>query len=363
MSAFLFLNNMLPFKKIDATGGLMRQVKIEGIREETHDAKTFVLKPLQGEIAYRAGQFLTFVFIEQHKQERRSYSISSSPEWDEPLAVTVKRLPNGAFSRPLLDKAETGDVLTIAGGASGFFTLPDKQFDHFVFIAAGSGITPVFSLLKSAQKLYPKVPALLIYSNRSRDRTIFRNHLKELEARYASLQIEWLFSSDQDLLRTRLTKSLLKELLNRHVNALPERICCFTCGPFEFMRMTAIVLQSEGIPAANIKREVFSPEAPVTAARPPDVAKHKVEIVFQGKKHILDVQYPESILAVAKRQGIDLPYSCEAGRCGSCVASCKEGSVWMKYNEVLTDREVEKGRVLICNGFPVGGDVRIEFDS
>ena len=90
---------------------------------------------------------------------------------------------------------------------------------------------------------------------------------------------------------------------------------------------------------------------------------HQVTISIGGAVHHMRVQYPLSILAVAKKLGIELPYSCEAGRCGSCVASCTKGKVWMKYNEVLTDREMEKGRVLICNGFPIGGDVTIDFDS
>lgn len=356
---------MLPFKPIQTDDPLFRQVCIESIVKETKEARTFVISPPHS-LPYQSGQFLTFVFQLQNKQERRSYSISSCSEWQEPLAVTVKRLANGAFSRPLLDYGQPGDVLTIVGGASGFFTLPpsSESFDQIIFLAAGSGITPVFSLIKSAIHRYSQVPLLLIYSNTSQGKAIFRKPLIEIQKNNAHrFQIEWLFSRDQDLKRARLNKLLLAEMIRHYKKTKSDRILVYLCGPFNYMRMATIVLQTAGILVKNIKREIFTPEIPVSLARPPDVKPHTVEIHIQGKVHTLTVQYPDSILAAAKKAGIELPYSCEAGRCGSCVASCTKGAIWMKYNEVLTDREVEKGRVLICNGFPVGGDVAIQYDS
>ena len=128
------------------------------------------------------------------------------------------------------------------------------------------------------------------------------------------------------------------------------------------MRMAAIVLQSDGIPLENIRREVFTPEIMESLFLPPDVLPHKVQITMGGNTHEFVVQHPESILAAARKNGIELPYSCESGRCGSCVARTTSGKTWMKFNEVLTDKEVDQGRVLTCNAFPVGGDVIIHFD-
>ena len=95
--------------------------------------------------------------------------------------------------------------------------------------------------------------------------------------------------------------------------------------------------------------------------KPPDTDVHNVTIHINNKEYQLSIQYPASILAIAKKNKIELPYSCEAGRCGSCVATCTKGKIWMAYNEVLTDEEVEKGRVLVCQGFPVDGDAEISF--
>src|SRR5438128_1919211 len=127
---------------------LYKKVRIAAIREETPDCKTFVLDTAgAGLLQYRPGQFLTLVFAGKNGEERRSYSISSAPALREPLAITVKRVENGAYSRMLLDHARVGDELTVIG-PSGFFTLPDEEhpWKRLFFIAAGSGITPVYSL-------------------------------------------------------------------------------------------------------------------------------------------------------------------------------------------------------------------------
>lgn len=345
---------------------MFRDVVIERVTEETQEAKTFVLRPATGSLRFEAGQFLTFVFRSRRGVERRSYSISSSPEAGEPLAVTVKRIPNGEFSRPLLEAAEPGDRLTIAGGSSGFFVLPKDMtpFNQVILLAAGSGIGPVFSLLKSLLIKFPEIRVLLVYSNRSPETTIFKKDLLAWEARHpGQLEIRWLFSNSQDLWKARLNKLVLQQILNERVTGSPERTLVYLCGPFDYMRMAPIVLQAHGIPPANIRREVFTPFVPVKELRPPDTLAHQVTIRMVDQLHTTRVQYPESILAAFRRQGIELPYSCEAGRCGSCVATCTSGTVWMKFNEVLTEEEVRKGRVLICNGFPVGGDVSIDFHS
>ncbi len=352
---------MLPFPPVP-TNGLFRNLRISQIIEETAAAKTFVLEPVTGNLPYLAGQFLTFVFPSLSGLSRRSYSLSSAP--GESPSITVKRISNGLFSRPLLEQAEPGDLLTIAGGASGFFTLPPDRtsYDQVFFLAAGSGITPVYSLIKSLVKDSFRLPAVLVYSNSSPEKAMFRKPLEGLaSANSDRLKIEWLYSNHQDLWKARLNKLVLERLLRVNLKGSPGRTLVYLCGPFEYMRMAAIVLLSEGIPQENIKREVFTPDIPRSPERPPDVAPHRVKILIGGMVHELTVKYPDSILAAARKKGIELPYSCEAGRCGSCVASCTMGKVWMRYNEVLTDREVENGRVLICNGFPVGGDVVIDF--
>ena len=356
---------MLKFAPVTQRNGLFRELTIRGIRDEAPNVRTYSFESESGMLPYRSGQFLTFVFPTQAGLARRSYSFSSSADCREPMAVTIKRIPNGLFSRPLFEQAVPGDKLTIVGGASGFFVLPPDitAYDQIFFLSAGSGITPVFSILKNLLNGPDNPPSVLIYSNSSPERTIFRTEISILEKTNASrLKVEWLFSNHHDLWQARLNKLNLENLLNKHMKGAPEKTLVYLCGPFDYMRMAVIVLQSHSIPPENIKREIFTPDIPVSPVRPPDVDPHQVTVHIRGEVHQLTAQYPDSILAVAKKMGIELPYSCEAGRCGSCVASCTKGKIWMRFNEVLTDREVDQGRVLLCNGFPVGGDAVVYVD-
>ncbi|KUG08150.1 ferredoxin--NADP reductase [Solirubrum puertoriconensis] len=337
---------------------------VTAIRPETADTKTFELAPANGAVLpYQAGQYLTLVH-EQHGHEvRRSYSISSSSALAEPLAITVKRIENGTFSRLLVDKVQVGDILLTTGPA-GFFTLPPDAapYRQVWFMAAGSGITPIFSLLKTLLATQPELSAVLVYSNHSPATAIFHDALHALAAQYPErLRLEWLYSNHPNLARARLYKELLEALVQRYATAAPEQLLAYVCGPLNYMRMCTYALRELQVPAINIRKESFNAEpAYVPPVLPPDTEPHQVVLQWRGQQHQLLVQYPSTILQAARQQGIRLPYSCEAGRCGNCVARCTQGQVWMSYNEVLTDRETTRGLVLTCTGYPVGGDVHLE---
>ncbi len=344
---------------------LFKRVQIVKIEQQTANSSSFELQPLDGWIPdYQAGQFITLVFKDIHKEERRSYSFSSAPVLQEPMRITIKRVTNGEYSRYLLDHAKTGDIL-VTSGISGFFQLPAadrlQSLQRLCFLAAGSGITPVYALIKTALVTTP-LPLTLIYSNRSVDDTIFYKELLQLQQQYPGrLHIEFLFSDILDVKKSRLSNWLLLQLLKQLVT-IPVQDCFFyLCGPFEYMQMITITLLTEGVPAGNIKKENFSTLKPVKKPKPPDTDPHTVDIHIHEQTYQVEVQYPHSILAAARAQGIMLPYSCEAGRCGSCTATCTKGTVWMAYNEVLMDDEISKGRVLTCQGYPIGGNAVIEF--
>jgi ferredoxin-NADP reductase len=342
---------------------LFKQLVIRNIISETSDTKTFVLDPKSADdfFEYQSGQFLTLVFHTKQGDARRSFSISSSSVVGEPLSITVKRIDNGAYSRKLIDHAVVGDeLLTI--GASGFFILPENinTYKQVIFFAAGSGITPVFSLIKTLLHTAPNLSIVLIYSNRNDQTTIFYNAIQQLAALYPDrFKVEFLFSSSINLARARLSKWLLEQLLKEYAIASPNETLFYICGPYDYMRMASIELIAEGVPLAQIHKEDFAPLKLVPKELPPDTDAHQVSLSINGFVHQLIVQYPDSILKVAKKMGLEMPYSCEAGRCGTCVALCKSGKVWMSYNEVLMDDEIAKGLVLTCTGYPVGSDVSI----
>jgi ferredoxin-NADP reductase len=343
---------------------LYQVVIVTSAREETPGVRTFILTYEDGSpIPYTAGQFITLVFTHHGREERRSFSISSSPALDEPLSFTVKRIENGAYSRFLIEKIKPGDKLRTTGTA-GLFTLPQNMndSDQVFFLAAGIGITPVISLVKTLLHTRPDKNAVLIYSNRSKEEVTFYNTIRELAEQYSNrFKAELLYSSAFNLSRARLNKELLPLLLKEYGVVPKEKMLFYICGPFEYMRMAILSLEEQGIRGDQVKKENFNTnDRKVAKAEPPDTSPHMVTLRFQGKEYHITAAYPDTILQAAKKNGLSLPYSCEVGRCGSCAALCTSGQVWLSYNEVLMDSDLKKGMILTCVAHPVHGNVEIE---
>src|SRR6218665_2243565 len=340
----------------------IKRLKLLQVIEETEHARTFILEPIDGwQPHYKAGQFITLVFHTPHGEKRRSYSFTSSPELGEPMSITVKKVENGEFSRPLVYAAKPGDIF-YSSGIAGVFTLPEEQSPElFCFLAAGSGIAPCYALIKTILAKGSS-QVVLFYSNSSARHAIFYEQLQQLQANYPErLKIRFLFSDHADIYYKRLSKWLLDQLLDMYVPR-GSRTLFYLCGPFDYMQAAEITLRMHA-DKEHIIKESFSSLPRLVLPEPPDKDRHHVTIHIGRHTHELEVQYPKSILKTAIEKGIELPYSCESGRCSSCIATCTKGRVWLAYNEVLVDRELEKGRILTCQGFPVGGDAEITFNE
>lgn len=337
---------------------------ITHIIRETADTKSFVLERLDGQpIPYQAGQFLTLVFQWGGQEVRRSYSISTSPLVDTEVAITVKRQPNGEASRWLCDHAQVGDHLQTIG-ASGYFTLPNnlQPYRQVVLLAAGSGITPCMSLIKTLLADSSTVPLLLIYSNRNEERTIYYQTLKTLAQQHPErLQIEWIFSATADGSHAHLGNMLLERLMQQYLGGNLHNVLFYLCGPFGYMQTVGISLIAQGAAKDHIRKENFSAIKPTIVVRPPDEEPHQVTVELASGTQHFTVQYPDTILSAAKKRHIPLPYSCETGQCGTCAAICTAGKVWMANNEVLMDKEIAQGRILTCTGYPINGDVVLRY--
>lgn len=336
------------------------KIIIRKIIQETANAKTFQFEFLDtNKPAIQSGQFITLVFQTKHGEKRRSYSISSSPETGEPHCITVKKVQNGEFSRQLLSNYQVGDIIEYAS-ISGLFILsqqPEKIKQYF-FLAAGSGISPCRSLIKTLLKNTAS-HIVLIYSNASIEDAIFYNEINHLEEENKNrFRVQFLFSNKNDVYQSRLSKWLLEQLLIKFLIIPATEVRFYMCGPFEYMRMIYITLIQQTF-EKNIFKENFNSLPRLIHPTPPDVKARQVEINIHGEPFQFTVKYPDTILAAAKKLKIKIPYSCEAGRCGSCAALCVKGKVWMAYNEVLMDDEIEKGMILTCQGFPIKGNVKL----
>lgn len=346
-----------------ATHNLYTVLTVKDIIEEARDFKTFVFHD-DHDLHYEAGQFLTLVHNSAHEEIRRSYSITSSPALNEPLSIGVRRITNGIFSRQLIDKTKVGDAL-LTSGVGGFFRLPEQMdpYKAIIFFAAGSGITPIISLLKTILHVHHSVNVKLLYSNSSPGYVPYHLILKQLENKFSDrFQIDYLFSTTPDLRKAHLNRDYIIRYWNDH-NIDSLNTLFYVCGPESYMRMVTYVLHLQGVKDQNIRREDFVPNKKISAKlKPPDEGNYFVTLQYEDRQHKINVRYPDSILQAAKKEKLSLPYSCETGKCGNCAALCLSGEVWLSNNEVLTDKELKKGLTLTCVGHPINGDVILKMD-
>lgn len=338
-------------------------LRIVRIQSETPDTWSYFLVPVDGRpVPHRAGQFLTFIVHHDGHEVRRSYSLSSAA--NEPLRMTIKRVQNGEISRYLINTLRVGDELKSLHPA-GRFILDDAVRGDLILFGAGSGITPLFSIIKQVLWTEPNRRITLLYSNKNERDIIFRAELDDLQQQHPDrFRLIYLLSNPSDDwsgLHGRLNNVMLERLLPDLVGASDRHSLQFyVCGPGDYMRMIQFTLVFSGFRPEQIRRENFVVE-PVVLTPPPALAQDRTVLLkFRGRE--VDIQVPayKSILQAALDEGIALPYSCRGGRCSTCVARCTLGSVHMTINEVLTERDLREGWVLTCTGYPESDGVVIE---
>lgn len=345
----------------------LQQLKVTRVQQEVNEVITITLTPMVGQNpVYKAGQFLTLAFSIGDKELRRSYSVYSSPLVDEPLAIAVKLVENGEISRFLHHQLREGDLVNVTEPNGQFFYEPEEEKERTVFLfAAGVGITPLFSILKTALVGEKKSKIVLVYSSRSADDTLFIEELKAWQQIYPDrFKLINLFSNSKNLLRARLNGFLVQELIKEQLAFAKEDALFYTCGPVDYMDVCRISILGAGYKPHQVKRETFVlPEDEVdeddATEKVIDKNTYSINLIFQGETHHLQVPWPKRILDVALENKIKIPYSCSGGVCSTCVATCISGGVRMDYNEVLTDDEIARGRVLVCTGHPTENDTTI----
>jgi len=329
--------------------------RITSILQETADTKTFFLEQIQGAaIIYQAGQFITFIFSEGVHEVRRSYSLGSTPGIDDTLFVTVKRKPNGSISRMLLDHYQTGDTLTAIEPA-GRFVLRQPYAAKYVFVAAGSGITPVFAIVKQLLFFHPQTTVLLVNQSRDENNIIYTAQLQQLQLMFATrFNIIQLYSQPlshkyfpQRLNNTLFETIVKKQLVTHHMQDMQF----YLCGPEVFMLVAQFTLKLLHCTNGQIYKEQFVIPKPAAPPLLQDTTPKQVTIQYKHQTYHVEVAYPTTILDAALKQGIPLPYSCKAGICSTCTATCTSGKILMGTNDVLTEKDMAKGLVLTCTGY------------
>lgn len=340
-------------------------VTVTDVIEESDDARSLVLGvPAEHSerFAYRPGQFLTLrVPSDRTGSVARCYSLSSSPHTDSALKVTVKRTVDGFGSNWLCDNVSVGDAIEVLP-PSGVFTPADLDRD-FLLWAAGSGITPVISILKSVMAVGTG-RVVLCYANRDERSVIFADELRGLAARYAGrlTVLHWLESLQGLPTRAQLSG------FTHTVFAGSVGFESFVCGPAPFMAVIKESLSEAGVPRDRIHLEVFQSlsgdpfeddAGSVEGMDDGDAASVRVDL--DGDSHRLRWPRRNTLVDVMVAAGLDAPFSCREGQCGSCAATLLSGEVAMTTCEILEPEDLAEGLILTCQATPVTDDVHIEF--
>lgn len=349
---------------------------IRDCRRETDDTVSIAFDvPAELADRYRfvQGQYLTLKTSIGGEEVRRSYSICSGVGEGE-LRVAVKRVEGGLFSTHANQSLAPGASLDVMTPMGRFHTPIDPETARtYVAFAAGSGITPVMSILKTVLAQEPKSRFILIYGNRTVSSIIFREELEDLKNRYIGrLVIHHVLSREPEeagLLSGRIGAALVNDLCHGLLD--PSLVdAAFLCGPQPMVEEVRDALAAAGTPAERIHVELFGtpatgtpkPRTVVPVDSPTDAAT--IAILQDGKRREFVLPYNgDSILDAAHRHGADLPYSCKSGVCCTCRAKVREGKVAMAENYSLEPWEVEAGYVLTCQSRPLTERVVIDFDA
>ncbi|WP_298309944.1 1,2-phenylacetyl-CoA epoxidase subunit PaaE [uncultured Aquimarina sp.] len=350
-------------------------IKVAEILKETKDCTSItfdVPQSLKEKFAYKQGQYLTLKTILQGEEVRRNYSLCSSPI-DNQWKVAVKRIDGGLFSNYACNVLKAGDELEVLPPNGSFFTEVDAtKAKNYIVFAAGSGITPILSIIKTHLALEPNSTFKLFYLNRTVKSIIFKEEIEALRNTYfGRFEIFYFLTKehrDIPLLNGRFTSEKLKELTDKIIDAsdIDE---CFICGPEEMIFLIRDELVEAGLSKDKIHYELFfSGATEEDKKRAATAVEHKfdgteVTIIDGGKEfHFgMDDEY-DNILDGALAAGADLPFACKGGVCSTCKCKLIEGEVEMKINYALEEDEVAKGLILSCQAVPTTEKVVVDFD-
>jgi ring-1,2-phenylacetyl-CoA epoxidase subunit PaaE len=347
---------------------------VRAIKPETRDAVTvvFAVPPaLEEQFRYVQGQYVTLRATIDGVEVRRSYSICSAVQ-DQTLRVAVKRVPGGIFSNWLTQHVKAGDTLDVMPPEGRFHVpLSATETKQYVAFAAGSGITPILSIIKTTLLSEPNSRFTLFYGNRASSTILFREELAELKDlyldRFSLMHVMTREHQDVELLNGRIDGDKAEQLLRQFCRF--ENIDdMFLCGPQDMVNSIVARLKGMDFPAAHIKIELFTvteneQQVRRKAAAMEEIAECQVTLIVDGGTQHFSMQRDETILDAALSRGIDLRHSCKSGVCATCRAKLIEGQVDMDANYALEDYEVARGFILSCQSYPVTDHVTVDYDQ
>jgi ring-1,2-phenylacetyl-CoA epoxidase subunit PaaE len=348
------------------------RLRVAEVRRETPDSVSIrfdVPSDLAPDFRFQQGQHINLRTTLDGEEFRRSYSVCSGCD-DGELRVAVKKVPGGRFSVWVNDELKPGDTIDVMTPEGRFFTaLEPTNAKHYVAFAAGSGITPVLSLIRTTLAREARSRFTLVYGNRRQSTVMFHEALEDLKDQYLTRFVLFnVFSREEqeiDLFNGRLDAAKVKQFLDMLIPAatIDE---AFVCGPATMIDDVEHALIEAGVPRNHVHVERFGVPGEMTAVPidDADAAQARIGLVIDGVKREIDFHRGQhSILDAGRAAGLDLPFSCKGGMCSTCRAKLLEGRVKMAKNYALEPHEVAEGFVLTCQSYPLTDRVVISYDE
>ena len=340
-------------------------VSIKEIKQETAFAVSVVFdipENLKSDFNFTAGQYITLQQEINGEQVRRAYSICSTPKSGE-VRVAIKAVENGTFSVYATSDLKERDTIDIAAPEGRFLLNPEANKNYIGF-AAGSGITPILSMVKTVLENEPSATFTLIYGNKSVTDTIFYQDLVDLASTYENFNLEFVFSRErnQDAKFGRIDKGMTNLFIKNKYKDISFD-AAFLCGPEEMIHTVSDTLQENGFAQDAIHFELFSASIDEEATAEISDGTTEITVLLDDEETTFSMEQSDDILAASLRNDLDPPYSCQGGVCSSCLAKVTEGKAVMTKNSILTDSEVDEGFILTCQAHPTTAKITIDFDD
>ncbi len=338
------------------------------IYRETADTVTIIFDQGSDLFLFKAGQFINLTLMINGERVTRAYSLSSCPGDEERPAITVKHVDQGLMSNYILNHAEEIEEWEI-DGPHGFFhvTNETENSEWVVLIGGGSGITPLYSILKYLLRS-TSVNVLLINSNKTDGDVIFGKAMMHIEQSFSDrLKIVYVFTKQQprdisvwnEAIKGRLTRIQLKKIMKKFTGDKHRNAHYFLCGPNGLIQLVTDTLQSLEIPAVQIFKETFRPPDEEVSVELPEIVQ-EVLLHHYDRTNLLEIVPGKTILDAALADHVPVQYSCKNGTCGICIGKLTSGNVHMKQNYALQQKQLEQGFVLLCQAHPLSSDVTIQ---
>ncbi len=341
------------------------QLSIKEVIKETRDAVSILFNVpdnLKDTFTFVAGQYLTLKTMINGEEVRRVYSICSSPK-SNTLKVAIKAVENGKFSTYATTKLKNGDSLDVSPPEGKFVLTPQSEKKYLGF-AAGSGITPILSMIKSVLEESTST-FTLTYGNKTVADTIFYQEISDLKAKYQDrFDVHYVYS------RERIDTALHGRIDKGHVNYLVKNTfkdvsfeAAFLCGPEEMINIASETLKEQGMPEGNVHYELFTASSSTEETVAVSDGQTEVTVMLDDEEATFTMKQTDTLLAASLRNKLDAPYSCQGGVCSSCIAVVTEGKAVMSKNSILTEDELEEGLILTCVAHPTTAKISIDFDE